>query len=172
MGGFCILVRIAKTGDESGEASDYEILLQRRGERLKYGCQWCLPGGAADRAEGVLIKDLSNAQHQDEATEALRRAVARRVALREVIEEAGGGEGCPVRRNVTMPAIPEGQLDAVGFSCEEIVIPPRLLREFLHDTSLSREIRDVGRSGKPSSTSYFVHVLQGKTKSIVFDKLM
>ena len=159
MGGFCILVRI------NNEISDYEILLQRRGGGLKNPYQWCLPGGSLDHAEGKVLRNITSIdrhQNEKEAVESLRSIVARRVALRECIEETGGGEGCPVHTNCYIPAIPEGNLNAVTFSYDRIVIPPRLSQEFLDNPNLSREIRATGKGGKFSSTSYFVYVLQGE----------
>ena len=162
MGGFCILVRI------NDITCEYEILLQRRSGQLKNPYQWCLPGGSLDRQEGEILKNIvRNDDNNDEVQESLRCTVARRVALRECIEETGGGEGCPVNTNFSIRAIPEGSLNAVSFSYDKIVIPPILSRDFLDKPNLSRELRTTGKGGKFSSTSYFVYVLQGEVKRLV-----
>jgi len=89
----------------------------------------------------------------------LRCAVARRVAFREIIEETGGGQGCPVLRNLKIPCMSMSwefpELKQIDFSNEKIILPPRFSQEFLVNPNVSREIRS-------SSTSYFVYVLEGR----------
>ena len=155
MGGFCILCK------RSGSSSEYEVLLQRRGGGLKNPYFWCLPGGTTERAERTVLGALERKSPQETAhvREDLRCAVARRVAFREIIEETGGGQGCPVLRNLKIPCMSMSwefpELKQIDFSNEKIILPPRFSQEFLVNPNVSREIRS-------SSTSYFVYVLEGR----------
>jgi len=62
----------------------FEVLLQRRNRGLKQEFHWCSPGGRLDPAERATRDDRTL------DVEARLRAV-RRCALREIVEECGGG---------------------------------------------------------------------------------
>lgn len=101
------------------------VLLNRRSAKSKHPFHWCLPGGSLESHERIAIKH-PNTSPVD------RIRILRRVAIRETIEEAGGGSlscgGTEIIPNwpyLTLPKVPEFGLHELRF--EEICLPPNLI---------------------------------------------
>mmetsp|Transcript_21610 Transcript_21610/g.22370 ORF Transcript_21610/g.22370 Transcript_21610/m.22370 type:complete len:371 (+) Transcript_21610:117-1229(+) len=114
----------------------YEVLLQRRGKHLREAFHWGIPGGGYDIHERNALRDL-NFTRED-----LQWKISRRAALRETIEECGGGYYNPSPSHssssdshshsdsnsnniITLHEIEELNIPKVRFS--KIKIPPGLL---------------------------------------------
>ena len=115
-------------------ASNFEILLQKRGFGDR---EWCMPGGAyqtGTASEDALRKHPSCPRDTKDL-------VARRAAVREIIEEVGGGScGTSKGVSVTLPEIRApfpGGATVPAESYAKIELPPGLLR-MIDDPSCCR----------------------------------
>ena len=101
------------------ERSDSRItaLIHRRSRYIRYPFHWGFPGGSIDTSEKLA---LINFPH-------LKETILRRVALRECIEETGGGfNSTSSPCSITMSGLADCNLDNVLFN--DICIPPGILR--------------------------------------------
>uniref|UniRef100_A0A0G4HV38 Nudix hydrolase domain-containing protein n=1 Tax=Chromera velia CCMP2878 TaxID=1169474 RepID=A0A0G4HV38_9ALVE len=102
----------------------WQVLLQKRGKDVPDPQTWCLPGGSFEYSEQEIIRD-------PDITHERRLLLSKRAVLRELIEEAGGGEG-PSRGCVDLPAFNHSN----GWQCpprefENVCLPPGI-RDCLH----------------------------------------
>ena len=107
-------------------------LIHRRSRHIRYPHRWGFPGGSADKEERNIISNFSYLQEK----------ILRRVAVREFIEETGGGS-CPncSSQCIRLPAVPECNLREQVF--EGVLVPPGVLR-MLYDETVFRSLQIPG----------------------------
>ena len=81
-GAFVTLLRAV---DGSEDPGDLEVLLQCRARHLQYNGKWGLPGGQMDW-------DEVSVHYDSEMDPLICEGILRRAAVRELLEEAGGGD--------------------------------------------------------------------------------
>jgi 8-oxo-dGTP pyrophosphatase MutT (NUDIX family) len=148
--GHLLLVKPSKNGG-------YEVLLQRRGKHLREAFHWGIPGGGYDSPERYTLKQTSDVS--------AKWKIGRRAALREFIEECGGGFHPTIRRSrVSVGEIPEMQIRAVTF--ENILLPPGSLNILDCEDLVTPFQVPYGTSGR--LTSVFLYVMRESTDSEFF----
>jgi hypothetical protein len=128
------------------DVDKYQLLLQLRCEFLSEPDVWCIPGGRRIDAEKVVARGrrLSSSE---------RAWADRRAALREMIEECGGGTcaGKNYSRPFTLAAVVhKGREVASALPYENVTLPPGLLR-MLEDPSEVLATK--------SDKTFFVHLI-------------
>eukprot|EP00756_Hemistasia_phaeocysticola_P001099 Hpha_TRINITY_DN10794_c0_g2::TRINITY_DN10794_c0_g2_i1::g.43725::m.43725 len=113
-----------------------EVLLQRRSSRIHHGNCWTFPGGALDPPEKEIVK--SRESRWDEKVAAWRVT-----ALREMVEEAGGGELGDLR-----------PCDASSVGCSSSVTLPPGMAGLGRDGSGATAVKD-----DISNTMYFCYCI-------------
>lgn len=138
----------------SANGSGYEVLFQRRGRHLREAFHWGIPGGGFDSPERYALKQNLESS--------MKWKIGKRAALREFIEECGGGYHSVIERShVTVGGIPELGINPVTF--KNVLFPPGLTN-IVSDDSLVRSFAvPYGNAGK--FTSVFVYVLREETDS-------
>lgn len=99
------------------------VLCHRRGKHIREPFHWGIPGGGFDREERYTLHSLKDISDE------LRYQVSRRAALRETIEECGGGDHsqCPAR------TVAICEISCNGVACisevlfHNVILPPGLL---------------------------------------------
>ena len=113
---------------------DLEILLHLRSACVSAGGTWGTIGGGLDQDEKDLIKHTKS--------EDVAKMVRRRAALRETIEEGGGGKNLMIKEPFTMPSYREGKWELKQHKFSRVCLPKRLFS--LHtNESLVTELKDV-----------------------------
>lgn len=147
------LLLLKRNPDDQG---DYLVLLHRRGRGIREGLQWGITGGAFDFDEQELLHKPSLPHHK-------RWEVYRRAALRESIEEFGGG--C-VSTGV-LEVEHECNLSGIQYPNKEVAIQPHYfekacippgLRKIVSCPHLSRGMLvPYGKDRYTAVTIYLMH---------------
>lgn len=146
--GHLLLLRPAINGE------GYEVLLQRRGRHLREAFHWGIPGGGYDSPERYALKQ--------NISPSMKWKIGKRAALREFIEECGGGYHPILRREkATVGAIPELEIRSITF--EKVLYPPGLGNMISDDSLVSCFAVPYGSCGK--FTSVFLYVMRESTDS-------
>jgi 8-oxo-dGTP pyrophosphatase MutT (NUDIX family) len=141
--GHLLLLRPAASGE-----GGYEALLQRRGKHLREAYHWCIPGGGYDSVRFVL-KNTTDFE--------IKWKIGRRAALREFIEECGGGFHPTLPQSThTVGAIPEEQISAVTF--RKVLIPPGIVNIVDQEELVTSFSVPYGTAGK--LTSVFCYLMR------------
>jgi 8-oxo-dGTP pyrophosphatase MutT (NUDIX family) len=132
----------------------YEVLLQRRGKHLREAYHWGIPGGGYDSPERYTLKNTSDVS--------VKWKIGRRAALREFIEECGGGYHPTLRRTrLTVGEIPELEIQSVTF--DNVILPPGSLHILDCEELVTSFQVPYGTSGR--HTSVFLYVMRDNTDS-------
>lgn len=139
--------------------NQYEVLLQRRGKNLREAFHWGVPGGGFDRSERTGLFTLQNTR------EDLQLKIGRRAALRETIEECGGGyfnnsststvSSLCQFQTVKINGIKELDIPSVSF--QKITIPSGIL-DIVENEHLTYPFR-VKFGDRNKSTVIFMYIL-------------
>lgn len=143
-------------------SEEYLALIHRRSNYIREPSHWGIPGGGFDDDEREVIINASNKN--------LKSLVARRAALRETIEECGGGLAYGVSgKNISIDGIIENRHRIKCKTFRNIVIPPGIVDIANNDdtTELISPSYSNGHSNK--RTSVFIYLMQPKIDSLYFD---
>lgn len=131
-------------------------LCHRRGRPIREAYHWGIPGGAFDREERHLLQS-------SEVDREIKLQVCRRAAIREAIEESGGGEHelLPPQPIVGVGAVMDGHTHTIYLKeveFRDVTIPPGLLN-ITDNTDNTRLMSARYGSAKDKKTNVFVYVL-------------
>jgi hypothetical protein len=141
---------------ENYQSSEFEVLLQRRSGNVGQAYHWCCPGGSFERIESAVFRNKLLAVED-------RLYASRRAALRETIEECGGGSLTSTKCSSFASSFHIDKLYTTGgYSSpsedyEDCVVPPGLLN-MLHQPQCVRPMVDIDNKSSilPSVFLYLI----------------
>lgn len=131
------------------------VLCHRRGKGIREPFHWGIPGGAFEREEKYYLA-------ANDCTSELMSGICRRAAIRETIEECGGGDHAVLQPepSVALPAVQAGGKICLKEAVyPNVLLPPALLNIARSNTRSCREMRVPYGSLKNKHTTVVVYVM-------------
>jgi len=131
-----IFILRVRPGWDGNEPNKFEILLQRRSFSVHEQYTWGLPGGRFESDERAACNNAKSAGDLD-----LSCRIARRAALREVIEESADGSAPNAARHVIrLDAVPASNPPLAAMHYAKVLLPHGLRHFFEVDPSWSVQV--------------------------------